>query len=240
MRGGCRMDFFQSQETLTWMEWVLRAIVAFVFLVIVAKLMGQRAISQLRLLDFVLALVIGNIIAHPLSDENLGLKGSVITTVVLVSLYLCGIFLILKWSWFRNLVTAPPINLVKDGEILYQGLKRARISLDVLLEELREEKVEDVKKVALAIWEADGKISVFLDPKYNALTPADYQMVVEPFDLPKLIVKDGKINSQELKQANKDENWLVANLASQYQTEVKNVLLATLDNKSNLKVFLYK
>lgn len=234
------MDFFQSQETLTWMEWVLRAIVAFVFLVIVAKLLGQRAISQLRLLDFVLALVIGNIIAHPLSDENLGLKGSVITTVVLVSLYLCGIFLILKWSWFRNLVTAPPINLVKDGEILYQGLKRARISLDVLLEELREEKVEDVKKVALAIWEADGKISVFLDPKYNALTPADYQMVVEPFDLPKLIVKDGKINSQELKQANKDENWLVANLASQYQTEVKNVLLATLDNKSNLKVFLYK
>ena len=234
------MDFFQSQETLTWMEWVLRAIVAFVFLVIVAKLMGQRAISQLRLLDFVLALVIGNIIAHPLSDENLGLKGSVITTVVLVSLYLCGIFLILKWSWFRNLVTAPPINLVKDGEILYQGLKKARISLDVLLEELREEKVEDVKKVALAIWEADGKISVFLDPKYNALTPADYQMVVEPFDLPKLIVKDGKINSQELKQANKDENWLVANLASQYQTEVKNVLLATLDNKSNLKVFLYK
>lgn len=234
------MDFFQSQEALSSFEWVLRAVVAFVFLVIVAKVMGQRAISQLRLLDFVIALVIGNIIAHPLSDENLGLKGSVITTIVLVSLYLSGIFLILKWPWFRKLVTPPPINLVKDGEIVFTGLKKARISIDVLLEELREEKVEDVKKVALAIWEADGKISVFLDPKYNPITPATYQLATEPFDLPKLIIKDGKLETKELKQINKDEDWLVSNLKLQYQTEIHNVLLATIDKKENLKVFLYK
>jgi uncharacterized membrane protein YcaP (DUF421 family) len=234
------MDFFQSQETLTSIEWILRAVVAFVFLVIVAKAMGQRAISQLRLLDFVIALVIGNIIAHPLSDENLGLKGSVISTTVLVSLYLGGVFLILKWPWFRKLVTAPPINLVKDGEIIYKGLKKARISIDVLLEELREDKVEDVKKVALAIWEADGKISVFLDPKYNPLTPANYQLATEPFDLPKLIIKDGKLELKELKKINKDEQWVVSNLKMQYQTEIKNVLLATIDNKENLKIFLYK
>lgn len=234
------MDFIQSQETLTTIEWILRALVAFFFLVIVAKVMGQRAISQLRLLDFVIALVIGNLIAQPLSDEKLGLKGSVITTIVLVTLYLGGIFLILKWPWFRRLITAPPINLVKDGKIIYKGLKKARISIDVLLEELREEKIEDVKKVALAIWEADGKISVFLDPKYNPLTPSNYQMATEPFDLPKLIIKDGKLELKELKQINKDEEWVVSTLKMQYQTEIKNVLLATIDKKESLKIFLYK
>ena len=234
------MDFFQGQETLTTIEWILRALVAFFFLVIVAKVLGQRSISQLRLLDFVIALVVGNIIAHPLSDEELGLKGSVISTIVLVTLYLGGIFMILKWPWFRNLVTPPPINIVKDGEIIYKGLKKARISIDVLLEELREKKVEDVKKVALAIWEADGKVSVFLDPIYDPITRVDYQIKTEPFDLPKLIIKDGIINSKELKQMNKDENWVVSNLERLYQTEIKNVLLATLDKKENLKVFLYK
>ncbi|MEK4085689.1 DUF421 domain-containing protein [Psychrobacillus sp. FSL K6-1415] len=234
------MDFFQSQETLTTIEWVLRAVVAFVFLIIVAKALGQRAISQLRLLDFVIALVIGNIIAHPLSDENLGLKGSVTTTTVLVTLYLGGIFLMLKWPWFRRLVTPPPIDLVRDGEIIYKGLKKARISIDVLLEELREEKVEDVKKVALAVWEADGKISVFLNSQYNPITPANYQMVTEPFDLPKLIIKEGKLESKELKQINKDVEWVVSNLKIQYQTDITNVLLATIDKKENLKVFLYK
>ncbi|MED4403344.1 DUF421 domain-containing protein [Metabacillus fastidiosus] len=234
------MDFFQSQETLTITEWTLRAIVAFFFLVIVAKLLGQRAISQLRLLDFVIALVIGNIIAHPLSDEKLGLKGSVTTTSVLVILYLGGIFMILKWPWFRRLINHAPITIIQDGEILYKGLKKARITIDVLLEELREAKVEDMKKVALAIWEANGKISFFLEPKYEPLTPASLQMEAEPFDLPRTIIKEGKINFEELKQINKDKIWVVSNLERLYQTEAKNVLLATLDKKDNLKVFLYK
>jgi uncharacterized membrane protein YcaP (DUF421 family) len=68
------IDFFQSQETLTAAEWSLRAVFAFFFLVIVAKFLGQRAMSQFRLIIFVIALVIGNIIAHPLSDEQLGLR----------------------------------------------------------------------------------------------------------------------------------------------------------------------
>ena len=150
------MDFLQSQESLTTVEWALRAIIAFFFLLAVAKLLGQRAISQLRLLDFVIALVIGNIIAHPLSDEHLGLKGSLITTIVLVILYFCCLFGILRFPFLRRLINSSPITVVQNGKIIYKGLKKARISIDVLLEELREEKIEDVKKVALGTWEANG------------------------------------------------------------------------------------
>jgi uncharacterized membrane protein YcaP (DUF421 family) len=234
------MDFFQSQETLTATEWILRAVVAFFFLLIVSKVLGQRAISQLRPLDFAIALVIGNIIAHPLSDEKLGLKGSIITTIVLVILYIGGVFLLLKCAWFRKLITPPPITLVQNGEILNKGLTKARISLDVLMEELREDKVEDVTKVALAIWEADGKISVFLDPKYEPLTPSALQLETEPFDFPRTIIKEGKIDPVSLTHIQKDERWVISCLERQYQTKPKDVLLATLDQKDNLKVFLYK
>jgi uncharacterized membrane protein YcaP (DUF421 family) len=234
------MDFFHSQETLTSMDWILRSIVAFFFLLIVTRVLGQRAISQLRPLDFLMVLVVGNIIAHPLSDEGLGLKGSVISTIVLVVLYLIGIFMILKWPWFRRLINPKPITVVQNGEILNKGLNKARISVDILLEELREAKVEDVKKVAVAIWEADGKISVFLDPKYEPLTPDTMKMQTEPFDMPRVIVKEGIINYKELQNINKDEDWVVTKLKSLYQTEVKNVLLATIDKKDNIKIFLYR
>lgn len=234
------MSFFHSQESLTTIEWILRAVVAYFFLIIVAKAMGQRSIAQLRLIDFAIALIIGNILAHPLSDEHLGLKGSLITTVVLVMLYIGSVYTILKFPRIRNLVTPPPITLVKDGEIISKGLKKARISIDILLEELREEKVEDVKKVALALWEADGKLSVFLDPKYEAVTPSTYNMVTEPFDLPKTIIKEGKIDFQELTKINKKEDWLINNLKNHYNTEISNVLLATIDRKDIIKVFLYK
>jgi uncharacterized membrane protein YcaP (DUF421 family) len=234
------MDFIQGQETLTAIEWVLRAIVAFIFLVVVGKVLGQRTISQLRLLDFVIALVIGNVIAHPLSDEELGLEGSMITTIVLSVLYLGGVLMVLKFPALRRLINHKAVTVVKDGKILSEGLKKARISIDILLEELREEKVEDIKKVALAIWEADGKMSVFLDSRYEPITPSHYKMATEPFNFPRTIIKEGRIDYKELKQINKDEGWVTSSLENSYQTEVKNVLLATVDNKGNLSVFLYK
>jgi uncharacterized membrane protein YcaP (DUF421 family) len=234
------LDFFRGQEALTTMEWVLRTVIAYFILLILAKVMGQRAISQLRLLDFVIALMLGNIIAHPLSDQTIGMKGSIISTIALVALYMGGVFLSLKWVGFRKVVDSVAFPLINKGEISYQGLKRARISIEDLLAELRKEKVEDVKKVALALWESDGKISIFLDPQYQPITPATYQMQTEPFDLPKTIISDGKINYQVLKEINKEEGWVRHNLKSLHQTEVQNVLLATIDTKDKIQVFLYK
>lgn len=234
------MDFFHSQETLSTFEWILRAIIAFFFLLIVAKFMGQRAISQLRLLDFVIALVLGNIIAHPLSDERLGLKGSMITTIVLVVLYTGGLFISIKSTRIEKFLDPAPFPLIKNGEINYKGLKKAKISIDHLLAELRKEKVENVKKVALALWESDGKISIFLDSKYQALTPASYRMKIEPFDLPKTIIKEGKIDFSVMQQINVEEEWIVNTLKTLYQVEVGEVLLGTVDSKNNVKVFLFK
>ncbi|KLT18607.1 DUF421 domain-containing protein [Neobacillus vireti] len=234
------MDFFHGQETLSIIEWILRSVVTFIFLLFAVKVMGSRAISQLRLLDFVMALMLGNIIAHPLSDHRIGLKGSVISTIVIISLYLIGIFLNLKWIWLRNTIEATPILLIKEGEIFYKGLKKARISIDTLLAELRKEKIVEVKKVALALWESDGRISIFLDPQYEAITPSTYQLQTEPFELPRTIIKEGKIDFQVLKQINKEEGWLINELMNHHQTEVNRVLLATINRKNDLKVFVYK
>jgi uncharacterized membrane protein YcaP (DUF421 family) len=234
------MSFFHSQETLSSIEWILRAVIGFFFLLIVAKIMGQRAISQLRLLDFVIALVLGNIIAHPLSDEKLGMKGSMITTVVLVVLYTGGLFISLKSSRIEKFLDPAPFPLIKDGEINYKGLKKARISIDHLLAELRKEKVADLKKVALALWESDGKISIFLDPKYEALTPTSYQKKIEPFDLPRTIIKEGKIDFSTLQQINVEEGWIVNKLKTLHQVDVSNVLLGTIDHQKKLQIFLYK
>lgn len=231
------MSFLGSKESLTVLEWALR--VAYLFLLVVARVLGQRTISQLRLLDFVIALVIGNIIAHPLSDEELGLKGSVITTSVPTVLYLLSLYGILKFPKLRRLLNNSPVIVVQNGEILHKGLNKARISIDVLLEELREAKVEDVKKVALAIWEADGKISVFLHPQYEPITPSFYKQKIKPFFIPKTVIKEGKIDYEELNQINKNEEWIFFNL-KKLNIDINNVLLGTIDNKDNLNVFLYK
>jgi len=233
------MDFFYGQESLTAIQWTLRAIVAFFFLLLVTKITGQRSIAQLRLLDFVIALILGNILAHPLSDEQLGLWGSMITTAVLVSFYTAGVFLSLKWNKWRSWLEPSPFPLIKNGKIIYKNLAKARISIDFLLSESRKEKIEDIQKVALALWEPDGTISFFLHPQHQALTPADMQLAAKPFSFPRTIIKEGKIDFHELKQIGKDEMWLKNTIKMTYNAEISDILLATIDPNDTIKIFWY-
>ncbi len=233
------MEFFHSQESLTTIQWILRAVFSFIFLLIVTKVMGERTLSQLRLIDFTIALILGNILAHPLSDEQLGLKGSLITTIVLIILYLICVFTSLKWNTFRKWFEPSPYPLIINGEIIYANLRKARITIDHLLSELRKEKIEDIHKVAHAQWEPDGTISFFLSPQFQALTPEDMQLVKKPFSFPKIIIKEGKIDFNELHQTGKDNTWL-ENKFSIFNVKARDILLATIDNNDELKIYRYK
>ncbi|MCM3756521.1 DUF421 domain-containing protein [Sporosarcina aquimarina] len=233
------MDFFHSQENLTSIQWILRAIVSFSFLLLATKLMGRRSIAQLRLLDFTIALILGNILAHPLSDEQLGLKGSIITTGVLIALYLLSVLVSLKWRRISKWFEPTPFPLIRNGEILYKELGKARITIDHLLSEARKAKVTEINKVAFAMWEPDGTISFFLSPQLQALTPEDIQLVKKPFFIPRTIIKEGKIDFSELRHLGKDIAWL-ENKMSVLDVRTKEILLATMDDQEQLNIFLYE
>lgn len=234
------MDFFSAQESLTAVQWILRAVVGFVFFVLIVKIMGQRTISQVGLLDFVIVLIIGNIIAHPLSDEGLGLKGSMITMGAILVLYLISILLSLRSHTFKKWFTHAPIPLVENGQIHYENLKKARISVDILLSELRKEKAEDIQKVALALWEPVGDISVFLKTEYQPITPSIMGTPVKSFEIPKTIVKEKNIIHKELQQLGKNEEWLLHKLTLAHKNiKINDILLATIDENENVNLFLY-
>jgi uncharacterized membrane protein YcaP (DUF421 family) len=229
------MSFFTSQESLTAVQWILRAVVGFVFLLAAAKLMGQRAISQLRFLDFIIALLLGNIIAHPLSDEQLGLEGSLITTFVLILLYISVTWLSLKWHTFNRFLDPLPLTLVKNGEIQMINVAKARISIDFLFSELRKEKAEDIKKVALAIWEPGGTITVFLNTAYQPLTPSDLKLDTAAFSHTQPIIIEGRIDTKLLKQIGKNRTWLLQKTGLS-NAGLRSVDLATIDDKNNIHI----
>ena len=232
------MDFFYGQESLTVIQWALRAIVAFFFLFFMVKIMGVRSISQLRLLDFVMAILIGNIIAHPLSDESLGFKGSFVSMSVLVGLYLICLYLMSKFIPLREFVAPSPITLVKNGEINLKNLKKAKISVDDVLSEMRKQSIVDVKKVALALWEPDGEISFFLSPEHQPVTKSDLNISSQPFSYPTTIIKEGKINYEVLSNSPYNEETLKNNIKTIYNVEINEILLATLDQNDQLQIFL--
>ncbi|KAB2334820.1 DUF421 domain-containing protein [Cytobacillus depressus] len=234
------MDFFQSHESLTTVEWILRAVVAYIFMLVILKLLGRRSLAQLSLFDFALALMIGNIIAHPLSDERLGFKGSMTTMIVIAILYLLCVFLTLKSFNVRKMFLPEPLPLVKNGEIKIKNLAKSRISVEYLLSAARKEKIEDLKKVSLALWEPDGTISFFIRPDLEPVTRSDMNIVPEAFSFPITVIREGNIDSNQLKKLGVEKSWLQSNIKKAYHADINQVLLATLDKNKQLKVFLYR
>ncbi|WP_432664519.1 DUF421 domain-containing protein [Wukongibacter baidiensis] len=231
------MEFFYSQESLTIIQWILRAVFAYIILLIAVKLLGQRSISQLRLLDFIIAIILGNILAHPLSDEGLGMTGSITTTFSLVVLYILSLLIKLRFKVVEKFFSPAPIPIVKNGEIIYQNLVKAKIPLDFLLSELRLQQIADIKKVAAAFWEPGGKISVFMVSSHQPLTPSDMQLVPPPFSLPTIVIKEGDIDLDALNKIDRTKDWLTDLLKNTYNAEAKDILMATVDDSYSLQVF---
>lgn len=232
-------SFFAGRETLTAAEWALRGAVAYLFLLCATRVAGQRAISQLRLLDFVTALILGNILAHPLSDPRLSLLGPFITTSVVIALHAAGALLSLKSVVYRRFVEPPPVILVRDGQVSAAALRKARLPLDALLAELRKLKVADVARVALALWEPGGNMSVFLDPALEPATRTDLSIPPKAFSLPRVVIREGRVDRGALRDTGKDETWLADQIRARNGVAVTDVLLATLVNGDILHVVPY-
>ncbi|MDR3270397.1 MAG: DUF421 domain-containing protein [Peptococcaceae bacterium] len=154
------LDFWLAHDTLALSQWCLRGVGAYIFLMIAAKLMGRRSIAQLRFADFIIAMMLTDIIAQPLGVAEVGMGGSLITSVVLLLLYLLTNWLTLKSKILQHFFDPPPLLLVQDGRILEDHLAQAKITYAYLYSEVRKKGIQEIQKISLAYWEADGTISV--------------------------------------------------------------------------------
>lgn len=233
-----QMHIFEGARHLSIGEWVVRAIIAYIFLILVAKAMGQRSIAQLRFLDVVLVLLLGGNISNALSDEKVGLLGSMITTFILVVLHIVSSILMLKWDRWRRFLEPAPIILIHNGCIEFSNLKKARITAEYLFSELRMRNVSDIQTVKLALWEASGVVSIFQYPEYEAASRRDLKVAGKRSPVSFILVKDGRIQQDVLALIGKTEGWAKEFLEK--SAEIEAIMLATVDEAHKINILLKK
>ncbi|KFN02932.1 DUF421 domain-containing protein [Bacillus clarus] len=232
------MYIFEGAKNLSTSEWIVRAIIAYIFLILVAKAMGQRSIAQLRFLDVVLVLLLGGNISNALSDEKVGLFGSMLTTFILVVLHIISSVLMLKWDRWRRFLEPAPIILIHNGAIDFSNLKKARITVEYLFSELRIQNVSDIETIKLALWEASGVISIFQYPEYETVSRLDLKVAGRKSPIAFILVKDGKIQKDVLALLGKTEDWVKGFLSK--EAEVEAIKLATVDETYKINILLKK
>lgn len=228
--------FWSASNELTILSWILRAIIAYVLLVVLIKIMGQRTLSMMKMSDFIISIAFGNIIAHQLSDSKLSLKGPIVTSITFVALYLFMNYISIKSIKFRKTIDSEVVPLIYEGEIIKTGLKKAKIDLGLLMSEIRLQNVLSIRDIHAAYLEVNGKISIIKNVDNQNVTKKDLDLRQAPIHASIAIIEDGVILHKNLKSVGKDEKWLKENLLAYSIEDYKDVFLAVYESNDLLYV----
>jgi uncharacterized membrane protein YcaP (DUF421 family) len=143
------------------MDMVLRAVVMYVFLMVIFRIAGKRSLAQITTFDFVLLLVIGEATQQALLGNDFSVTNAFI---VIVTLLLLDIGLSLgqkRWPRLEPLLDDVPLLLVEDGKLIERRMDKARISESDILHAARAlQGLERMDQVKYAVLERTGEISI--------------------------------------------------------------------------------
>ena len=145
----------------------IRAMILYILLVLAVRLMGKRQIGQLEPTEFVVAILIADLASVPMQDLGIPLLSGVLPILTVLAIELIFSVLALRFRKVRRFLSGSPIVLMEDGKILTQNLTRTRLTVDELVQHLRENGILDLSTVQYAILEVDGQISTIVHPRYQ-------------------------------------------------------------------------
>ena len=143
-----------------WSEFVVRAGVVYLFLLILLRMTGKRQVGQMAPFDLVLLLVLSNAVQNSMNGGDNSLVGGLISAATLV-----GINWVVSWMTFRSkrleqIIEGRPTILIHDGKIDQKEMSRAQMTQHELNAALRAYGVSEIEAVRFAILENNGHVTV--------------------------------------------------------------------------------
>ena len=220
----------------TYFFGVLKALLAFVVVLVLARWLNKEQLSQLTFYDWIVGITIGSMAAN-LTNEPEGriLEHVVILVVFSAAAYLTGMMTV-KSRPLRKLIEGEPTVVIHNGRILEHNMAKLHYNVDNLLNQLREKNVFNIEDVEFALLEGNGGLSVLLKSQKRPLTPSDLGIPTSYEGLSSEIIVDGQVIYQNLKQNNLDEQWLIAELRKRGYNSPRDIVLATLSSDGELYI----
>lgn len=216
---------------------ILKTTLAFLLLLILARFLGKKQMSQMTFFNYMTGITIGSLAANIISNNDNSLLEEILGLIWWGTLTVVLTYATLKSESLRTLVDGEPVILIRNGLLQKESLKTTKISLEDLSMMLREQYIFSITEVDYAILEPNGRLSVLKKQSQLNLTKADMDIVTpNPIYLPCQIITNGKISYENLKDNNLDINWLNDQLKTQNINNVNQVLYAELQSDGSLYI----
>jgi uncharacterized membrane protein YcaP (DUF421 family) len=141
------------------MDIVLRAAVAYVFIIFTLRIIGKRELSSLGPTDIVLLVVMGDLVQNGVTQSDDSVTGIFLAISTFAMLTVAMSFLTFKSKRLQTVIEGTPVILVQDGKPVTENLRSERLQLDDVAEQARGQGIESLDQVKWCVLEASGQLS---------------------------------------------------------------------------------
>ena len=142
------------------------AVVLFVVIVLLIRMLGKRATGQMSNFDWIVSVTVGSLAASGILLKEVSLADAVLAIAVLGVLQWSTAWLAARSEWFEKLVRAKPRLLVHKGRLLEEDMRRERISRHEIFAYLRANGYVGPEEANWVVLENDGTMTVI--PRQDA------------------------------------------------------------------------
>ena len=210
-----------------------RAILLYIIVLIVMRLMGKREIGQLQPFELAISIMIADLASIPMTDTGVPISNGIIPILGLLVMHLVISVVNLKSIKAREIICGKPRILIYRGKIDEKALKKERFTINELEERLRGNNVVNLGDVEYAILETSGNITVIQKPEKRNTIPEDFNIVPDYEGISYDLVVDGKIMDKNLKKLGKNYQWL-KNQVAKFNIRPEEALVVTIDGKGQI------
>ena len=183
-----------------YINLVIRCIFFYFMIIIALRFMGKREIGELSIFDIVIYLVMSELLALSLTDDDKTIFHTLVPLITLALLQVSVAYLIMKYERFRHIIDGQPVILIHNGLINQNMMKKERYNIDDLMMQIREFGIGSIHEIAFAVLETNGKLTILRKNDCKILYPFP---LIQDGQLQKDAIKEGHFQLDDIIQAMK-------------------------------------
>ena len=212
-----------------------RTVIIYVLLILAIRTTGKRQIGELEISELVSTLLISEIASLPIGNTEIPMYYAIVPTIAIVLLEICLTFLNTRSSLIKKILLGSPIILIKKGKLQQSELSKARMTVEELLSELRQNGMTSIDDVGYAILEINGKLSVIPKASSRPLETGDIKIPVTEDGIAHAIVVDGIIKEEALAGSDLNRKRLMQEIKKS-KLSIEQIFLMTVDDAGKINI----
>ena len=142
------------------MEASVRAIMFYIFLVLIVRIVGRRPGKQITPFEFVLVFFMGGLALTAMVRDDASLTNAFIQILTVALAHFVIALARTKSNRLARLLDGTPLILLENGQWRSNTLSKMRIQDDDVMAQARDQGVSTLDKIEIAILERNGEISI--------------------------------------------------------------------------------